>query len=1034
MIKIKSFIRQQFLVIIISVFSLLIFTVIGIISYTNNQKWLKGHDQVTRSRVLLVNYAKLVAHLNQAESAQREYMLLHDEKLLQNYRIAFAKVDSIIFEIDSLSAGDPIRDRQLFEVDSLVVLRVGLLEKQLQARDTLSVQSALADIRNGRGKAIMENLRQEVEELEQKESAWLNERRGELMRTAERINRTHLIGASVGIGLLLWAFGLLWYQMEHRKKDLFALQSSHNKLEHNVAERTQELNHSLGELKLINDKLNKSNEAQMLLIEQLTYTKDQLNLALDISDMALWEWDVRTNKVDGSDNLEKIFGLRPGEIQTMFGGNYNLLVSNLVHPGDNQSLTDVMKVALDNKMPFSRDFRVYRPDGSLRWLSSQGRGIYDPNGYPVKMLGTVTDVTEQRLAEEKIKESEEKYRDLFDNNPLPAWVYDIDTFGFVEVNEAAISHYGFTKEEFFLMKIFDICAEEDLEEFTYLVKQADFTEAKSYSGEWRNVKKDETVIDVVVTTYLLPEREGRRRKIVLVNDITERKRAERALIESEAKFRRLFESNMIGIMFYDFNGAILDANDRFLEMVGYSQEDLEQGKLDWIKMTPPEYNPELRKDVNEQIVHGTFTPYEKEYIGKDSSRVPVLVGGATLTENGNTGVAFVLDITKRKKAEEQLKRNERLLQEIFEASADALVLVDAETFEVQNCNNQTLDLFGYPDKSSMTGVYIHSHRKTPFTEAEMAEMKKRLKVRSYYSAEVEYVSQTGREFWGNLAITPLAVEDSTYYLLRIADITERRILEEATKRALAIIEKDNVRKTMELEEARSLQLSMLPQSPPKLDTLTMGMFMKTSSEVGGDYYDYKLAPDGTLTVAIGDATGHGLKAGILVATVKSYFQTLANECDATTLLLNISEGIRNMQIRGMYMGLTIIKIKDNSYTIASSGMPPLYLYKAASGEVDTILLKGLFLGTPVIRPFETVTIMLDEGDILLAMSDGLAESFNESREILDYTNVKESFQEHAHLPVDDVITSLVSLGEKWSGGKPNEDDITLIVIKSAKIS
>ncbi|MGB3616629.1 MAG: response regulator, partial [Catalinimonas sp.] len=109
-----------------------------------------------------------------------------------------------------------------------------------------------------------------------------------------------------------------------------------------------------------------------------------------------------------------------------------------------------------------------------------------------------------------------------------------------------------------------------------------------------------------------------------------------------------------------------------------------------------------------------------------------------------------------------------------------------------------------------------------------------------------------------------------------------------TNRMLTIIEEDNLRKTRELAEARELQISMLPQQSPKLSWLNISNFMNTSEEVGGDYYDFKLGDDDQfLLTAIGDATGHGLKAGIVVATAKSYFQTLGREVPTPVLMERI---------------------------------------------------------------------------------------------------------------------------------------------------
>jgi PAS domain S-box-containing protein len=133
--------------------------------------------------------------------------------------------------------------------------------------------------------------------------------------------------------------------------------------------------------------------------------------------------------------------------------------------------------------------------------------------------------------------------------------------------------------------------------------------------------------------------------------------------EREAKVRRLVESNIIGIYIWDYQGRIIDANEAFLDMVGYSREDLIAGRLHYPGLTPPEWN-----DVSERAraavkATGTAKGFEKEYLRKDGSRVPILLGGATFGEGKDQGVAFVLDLTERKRAEENLRESERRYRE-----------------------------------------------------------------------------------------------------------------------------------------------------------------------------------------------------------------------------------------------------------------------------------------------------------------------------------------------------------------------------------
>jgi PAS domain S-box-containing protein len=131
--------------------------------------------------------------------------------------------------------------------------------------------------------------------------------------------------------------------------------------------------------------------------------------------------------------------------------------------------------------------------------------------------------------------------------------------------------------------------------------------------------------------------------------------AETELLEREAHMRRLVDSNIIGIFFWDFDGGILDANDAFLQITGYTRTDLEEGRLDWAAMTPPEYAAADAKAVQELRQNGTASQYEKEYITKDGKRAPVLVGGALLEGPREMGIAFVLDLTERKRADAELR-------------------------------------------------------------------------------------------------------------------------------------------------------------------------------------------------------------------------------------------------------------------------------------------------------------------------------------------------------------------------------------------
>ncbi|MGF6200024.1 PAS domain S-box-containing protein [Pseudomonas laurylsulfatiphila] len=144
----------------------------------------------------------------------------------------------------------------------------------------------------------------------------------------------------------------------------------------------------------------------------------------------------------------------------------------------------------------------------------------------------------------------------------------------------------------------------------------------------------------------------------------ENARLYRDVAEREAKIRRLVDANIIGIIVWSTNGEIIEANDAFLRMVGYERDDLVSGRVRWHDMTPPERRAESEEALATAVRTGRARPFEKEYIRKDGCRLPVIVGLAAFEASVQEGVAFVLDLTERKQAEEQVRDGERRYREV----------------------------------------------------------------------------------------------------------------------------------------------------------------------------------------------------------------------------------------------------------------------------------------------------------------------------------------------------------------------------------
>lgn len=172
----------------------------------------------------------------------------------------------------------------------------------------------------------------------------------------------------------------------------------------------------------------------------------------------------------------------------------------------------------------------------------------------------------------------------------------------------------------------------------------------------------------------LARREAARRRKAIAENIA----LQGDVLARDKKIRRLVDANIVGVIFWERDGRILEANDAFLKMLGYDREDLASGQVNRTELTPPEWRHRDLRTVAELKRMGTVQPFEKEYFRKDGSRVPVLVGGTMLEQNQDQGVGFVLDLTERKRAEEALRQSEERFRTLVQFSFDVYWETDAQ--------------------------------------------------------------------------------------------------------------------------------------------------------------------------------------------------------------------------------------------------------------------------------------------------------------------------------------------------------------------
>ncbi|MBR8831665.1 MAG: Adaptive-response sensory-kinase SasA [Chroococcopsis gigantea SAG 12.99] len=440
-----------------------------------------------------------------------------------------------------------------------------------------------------------------------------------------------------------------------RKQSESQIRRLNEVLEDRVRQRTEELESTYKELK--------------------NYT-ERLNLAMDGVRMGLWDWDINTGAVYWTKEHEIILGYEVGKsAQT-----YNEWRER-VHPEDIAEAEAKIRSALELRQDFRLQYRVIWPDGSIHWLEGLGRAYYDENDQPLNAAGVLYEITESKQTSEKLFFQAQ----LLDNVQESIVATDLES-RITYWGKGAEALYGYRSQEVLGRTIDFIVSSEKQAEEIERVKYAH--QHGQWRGEYEQRRRDgssfwgETVISVVREPDGTPNG-----YIGIDRDITERKRTEQRLLQSEDRLKTLFDANVIGILYGDIYGKIKEANDEFLRIVNYSRASLESGGLDWAAITPPEFLYLDEAGVAEAIARGACKPYEKEYIRSDGSRVPILVGYGLVGEEREESVAFILDLTERKHFESILQQQTQELLQLNRSLTHSSALLAQR--------NTELDRFAY---------------------------------------------------------------------------------------------------------------------------------------------------------------------------------------------------------------------------------------------------------------------------------------------------------------------------------------------------
>ncbi len=288
--------------------------------------------------------------------------------------------------------------------------------------------------------------------------------------------------------------------------------------------------------------------------------------------------------------------------------------------------------------------------------------------------------------------SDELHRLMFEGNPLPMMVYDLDTLAILAVNDAAVALYGYSHHEFLSMTIKDIRPPEDVPALLDLVTS--LRSGFSQSGRWRHRTKDGTIIDMAITSHAVTFR-GRPARFVLANDITEQKGAEEALRRSEEKYRDLFENANDAIFIVDSRYSYVDANKKAVELLGYSREELLRMSI--LDLIPPEQISRSKAELDKLRGAGSYEKFVGKIRTRDGRWLDVEVSSSAIMDGAQViGSRDIMrDITDRKKSEEALRASEERYRLLFESNPHPMWVYDLETLAFLAVNDAAVRHYGY---------------------------------------------------------------------------------------------------------------------------------------------------------------------------------------------------------------------------------------------------------------------------------------------------------------------------------------------------
>ncbi len=463
---------------------------------------------------------------------------------------------------------------------------------------------------------------------------------------------------------------------------------------------------------------------------------------------------------------------------------------DLIHPEDSEMVWDEIQKAINNNARFDITYRIFSAGSRLKWVREKGKGILDESGKLLFIEGFIFDVTE-------IKKSEVRYRETIESAVDGILIGDLGGY-ILNANTCIQKIAGLSLEQMKGKHISEFFSREELE--SNPLRFDIIKSGETVINELNILRSDGDLVPVEMHSKLMPNNTLQ----AIVRDISERKKSDQLIVESEEKFRRLAETSAVSIMIFQHDKWVY-SNPAGEMMSGYSLNELVKMTF-WDFVHPDDLRLVKLLGFKVQQGKGRYTSFNFRIINKKGDvRWVYLQGNAIIYRGKPAGILSILDMTEQKRAEISLKENVNKYRNLFNKSKDPTLVIDENKFI--DCNKAAVEILGFSTKKDIFNTHpsklspkYQPDGKLSFDKAN--EMMKKALSNGYHRFEWEHVTQGGEVFPVDVALTKIPVngKDMLYTVWR--DIRERK-LSEKRQRALynisnAVISSENLKEVYEI--------------------------------------------------------------------------------------------------------------------------------------------------------------------------------------------------------------------------------------------